>query len=69
MVYIIVLLSVIVLAQMAMIYGLIQRLLRQAGHSRMKPASLPESLTEGQVPGGKVDKTPRQVIEQIHIGI
>ena len=60
--------AVVILALLAVNYGLTQRLIRQAGQPRMNPvAAIPDALMSDGVKGGKIEPTPRQILESFKI--
>ncbi len=62
-------LGLVILAQLGIIYGLTQRLIRQAGQPRMRPGdAMPDALRDPQQ-GGAVEKTPRQITHSFKVGL
>ncbi len=69
-----ILLSVVVLAQMAVIYGLINRLLIQAGQPRMRPSKTLSDTSEvfrsqQHQSTAAVEHPKRAVVERVKVGV
>ena len=60
--------AIVILALLGVNYGLTQRLVKQAGQPRMRPAdAVPDALMSDGVQDGKVEPRPRQILESFKI--
>lgn len=62
----------VILGQLGIIYGLINRLIKQSGQSQMQVAKAVQRAiddTVGVIPDGKVEAAPRQIAESFRIGV